>query len=94
MIVLYFFKSWLIKKHDKVNFDNIPETDKEYISVTYGCMRFTDSYRFLSSSLDSLDKTPVDSNKTLKTLKEETVDKGEILNIVNEIVKEKKLLKI
>ena len=54
--------------------------------MTYGCVRFIDSYRFLSSSLDSLVKTIVDdSNKTLKNLKEEIVDKYEALNIVNEI---------
>ena len=40
----------------------------------------------LSSSLDSLVKTPIDnSNKTLKDLEEEIVDDNEILSIVNEI---------
>ena len=53
--------------------------------MTIGCIRFIDSYRFLSSSLDSLVKTLVDnSRKTLKDLKEEIVDKDEILNIVKE----------
>ena len=56
------------------------------ISVTYGCIRFIDSYRFLSSGLDSLVKTLVDnSNKTLKNLKKEIVGSDEILNIVNKI---------
>ena len=32
----------------------IPKTNEEYISVTYGCIRFIDSYRFLSMSLDGL----------------------------------------
>ena len=31
--------------------------NEEYISVTYGCKRFLDSYQFVSSSLDSLAKT-------------------------------------
>ena len=54
--------------------------------MTYGCIRFIDSYRFLSSSLDSLVKTLVDnSKKTLEDFEEEIVDNDEILNIVNEI---------
>ena len=82
-----FFKKLVGKKNDKVKFDIIPKTNEEYISVTYGCIRFIDSYRFLSSGLDSLVKTLVDnSNKTLKNLKEEIVDNDEILNIINEII--------
>ena len=81
-----FFEKLVDKKNDKVNFDIIPKTNEQYISVTYGCIRFRDSYRFLSSSLDSLVKTLVVSNhKTLKDLKEENVDNDEIINIVNEI---------
>ena len=56
-----FFKKLVDKKNDKVNFDIIPKTNEEYISVTYGCIRFIDSYRFLSSGLDSLVKTVVDN---------------------------------
>ena len=57
--------------------------------MTYGCIRFIDSYRFLSSGLDSLVKTIVDnSHKTLKNLKKEIVDNDEILNIVNKIVED------
>ena len=60
---------------DKADFDIIPKTNEEYISVTYGCIRFIDSYRFLSSGLDSLVKTLVDnSHKTLTNLKKEIVD--------------------
>ena len=56
--------------------------------MTYGCIRFIDSYRFLSSSLDSLVKTLVDNNhKTLKDFEEKSVDNDEILNIVNGINK-------
>ena len=63
-----FFKKLVDKKNDEVKFDNIPKTKEEYILVTYGCIRFIDSYRFLSSSLDSLVKTIVDnSHKTLKS---------------------------
>ena len=61
--------------------------------MTFGCIRSLDSYRFLSSSLDSLVETLVDnSNKTLKNLKEEIAD-HEILNIVNEIIEEDKTIK-
>ena len=58
-----FFKKIVVKKSDIVKFDIIPKINEEYISLTYGCLRFIDSYRFLSSSLDSLDKTLVDKNK-------------------------------
>ena len=65
-----FFKKLVDKKNWKVKFDIIPKTNEEYISVTYGCIRFIDSYRFLSSNLDSLVRTLVDNNhKTLKKLK-------------------------
>ena len=81
-----FFKKLVDKKKDKVEFEIIPKTNEEYISVTYGCIRFIDSYRLLSSSLDSLVKTLVDiSQKTLKHFEEEIVDNDEILNIVIEI---------
>ena len=68
-----------------MKFDIIPKTNEEYISVTYGCIRFSNSYRFLSSSLDSLVKTLVDnSHKTLKDFDKEIVDNDEILNNVNQ----------
>ena len=80
-----FFKKMVDKKNDKVKFKIIPKTDEEYISVIYGCIRFTDSYRFLSSRLDSLVKTLLGkSQKILQDFEEEIVDNDEILNIVNE----------
>ena len=86
MIVICFFKKLVDKKKDKVDFDILPKTNEEYISVTYGCIRFIDSYRFLSSGLDSLVKTLVDnSNKTLGDLKKEIVDNDYILHIVTDI---------
>ena len=81
-----FFKKLVDKKKDKVDFHIIPKTNEEFISVIYGCIRFIDSYRFLSSGLDSLVKTLVDnSHKTLENLKKEIVDNDEILDIVNKI---------
>ena len=77
------------KENDNVKFDIFPKTNEDYISVTYGCIRFVDIYRFPSNSLDSLVKTSVDdNNKTLKKLKEKIVDNDEILNIVNELGEE------
>ena len=51
-----FFKRLIDKKNDKVKFDKIPKTNEEYISITYGCLTFIDTYRFLSESLDKLGK--------------------------------------
>ena len=51
-----FYKSLVDKKEDKVKFDIVPKTNEENISVTYGCIRFIDSYSFLSMSLDGLVK--------------------------------------
>ena len=80
-----FFKRLVDKRNDKVKCDIIPKTNEEYISITYGCISFVDSYRFLSSSLGSLVRTVVDINHIrLKNLKKEIVDNDEILNIVNE----------
>ena len=54
--------------------------------MNYGCIRFIDSYRFLSSGLDSLIKTLVDDgNKTLEKLTKEIDDNDEILNNVDKV---------
>ena len=73
-----FFKKLVNKKNDKVKFDIIPKTNEEYISVTYGCIRFIDSYRFLSSGLDSLVKNLDEDD--FKILKKEFPDKWQYLN--------------
>ena len=49
-----FFKNLVDKKIDKVKRDIIPKTYKKYISVSYGCIGFIDSYRFLSGSPEKL----------------------------------------
>ena len=51
-----FFKKLVDKKNDRVKFEIILKTKKEYISVTYGCIRFIDSYQILSGGLGSLVK--------------------------------------
>ena len=63
LIVICFFKKLVDQNNDKVNFDSIFKINEDYKSVTYGCVRFIGSYRFLSSSLDSLVKKLVDKNK-------------------------------
>ena len=81
-----FFKTLVDRKKDNVKFEINPKTDEKYISVKYGCIKFIDTYRFLSSSLDKLVKTLVDnSHKTLKNLKKEVFGDDKILNIINEL---------
>ena len=80
------FKKWVDKKINKLKFKIIPKANEKYISVRYGCIRSIDSYRFLSSSLDSIVQTLIGNNhKTLENLREELVDNDEFLVIVNEI---------
>ena len=52
-----FFKRLVDLENDRVKFDINPKTNEEYISVTYRCTKFIDSYRFLSESLDKLVKS-------------------------------------
>ena len=57
-----------------------------YISVACGCLRFIVSFRFFSSSLNSLVKRLIDDkHKTLKDLKKEIVGDDIVLNIVNKL---------
>ena len=65
-------------KKDKVKFKNIPKTNEEYIAVKYGCIRFIDSYRFLSKCLDKLVKS-LDKDD-FKILKKEFPDKWQYFN--------------
>ena len=89
-----FFKKLVDKKNDKVKFEIILETNEEYISVTYACIRFIDSYRLLSSSLDSLVETLFDNtNKILKKLKKNIVDNDDTLNNFNETKEKDKTMK-
>ena len=81
-----FFKQLVVRKKDNVKFKLIPKTDEKRISVRYGCIKFIDTYRFLSSKLDKLVQTLVDnSHKTLKNLKKEVIGDDKILNIINEL---------
>ena len=56
MIVIFILKKLVDEKNDKLNLEIILETNEEYNSISYGCKKFFDSYRFLSSSLDKIVK--------------------------------------
>ena len=73
-----FFKRLVDLKKDKVKFKIIPKTNEEYIAVKYGCIRFIDSYRFLSKSLDKLVKNLDEDD--FRNLKKEFPDKWRYLN--------------
>ena len=72
------FKRLVDLKKDKVKFKIIPKTNEEYIAVKYGCIRFIDSYHFLSESLDKLVKNLDEDD--FKILKKEFLDKWQYLN--------------
>ena len=61
-----------------MKFDIFSTTNEEYISVTYGCIRFIDSYRFLAMSLDGLVKNLNEDD--FKILKKEFPDNWQYLN--------------
>ena len=47
----------IFKRNDKVKLDFLPKASEDDISVSYGCIRFFDSYRILSMRLDGIGKT-------------------------------------
>ena len=73
-----FFRKLVDKKNDKVKFDIKHKTNEEYFSVTYGCIRFIDSYRLLSMRLDELAKNL--DNDDYNFLKKKFRDKWQFLH--------------
>ena len=73
-----FFKRLVNLKKDKIKFIFLPKTNEEYIVVKYGRIRFVDSYRFLSESLEKLVENLVEHD--FKILKKEFPDKWQYLN--------------
>ena len=68
----------LFDRKNEVKFGIIPKTIEEYISVTYACIGFIDSYRFLLLRVDELVKTlDIDD---FNILKNEFPDKWKYLN--------------
>ena len=61
-MVLYVI--WLLNTltdtNDKVDF--IAKTDKKYVSITHGCLRFITSFIFLNEGLDAMVKTMRDQD--------------------------------
>ena len=47
----------LLTKAFKLDIKILPKSMENYVSVQVGCLRFLDSYRFLSSSLDEFVKS-------------------------------------
>ena len=72
------FEKLVYKKNGSVKFDIISRTDEEHIAVTYGCIRFIESYRFLSSCLYSLVNTL--DNDDFEILKDQFPDNWLYLN--------------
>ena len=60
-----------------MKFDIFPTTNEDNITVTYGCTRFIDSYRFLAMSLDGLVKNLNEDD--FKILKKEFPDNWQYL---------------
>ena len=82
-----FFKTLVDRKKDEIDFKILPKTDEKYISVTYGCIKFIDTYRFLTGSLDKLVQSLVDNtDKKLKDLKKEVFGCDKVLNIVENLI--------
>ena len=69
------------KTNVKVKLKNTPITNEETISITYGCMEFFDSYRFLSMALDELVEN-LDKDD-LNILKKKFPDERQYLNLKN-----------
>ena len=84
-MIVSFFKGIVDKKNDKVKIDIIPKIKEKNTSVTYGCIRFTDSYRFLSTGSDELIKTL--DNDVFDNLKKEFSDKWEYLKKNKQVYK-------
>ena len=74
-----FFKRLTNLKNDKMEIKMITITNEEYNSMRYGCIRFIDSYRFLSASLHRLVKN-LDSDE-FNIFKKRFPDKRKFLNI-------------
>ena len=75
---MIFLKKIVDLQNDKVKSRVIPKINVDYISVTYGCIRFSDSYRFISESLDTLVKNLEEDDFVI--LKKEFLDKWQYLN--------------
>ena len=71
-----FIKRLVDLKNDKVSLKIFPKTNEEYISVTYGCIKFIDKFEFLSETLDKLVKN-LDSDDFI-ILKKKFQIKGKI----------------
>ena len=69
------FEELLTSAYDlKLPINIIPKSMENYVSVQVGCLRFLDSYRFLSSSLDKLMKSMQSAANTFPIMDENGLD--------------------
>ena len=57
-----FFNELINAKVHRNNLSTIPRTNEEYMSVNYGCIKFLDSMRFLTASLEKLTESLKDND--------------------------------
>ena len=57
-----FFNELINSKIEKKNLSVIPRTNEEYMSVNYGCIKFLDSMRFQTDSLEKLTESLKDND--------------------------------
>ena len=57
-----FFNELISSKVEKKNLSVIPRNSEEYMSVNYSCIKFLDSMRFLTTSLEKLTETLKDDD--------------------------------
>ena len=57
-----FFNELINSKVEKKNLSVIPRTNEEYLSVNYSCIKFLDSMRFLTASLEKLTESLNDND--------------------------------
>ena len=57
-----FFNELINSKVEKNNLSVIPRTNEEYMSVNYGCVKFLDSMRFQTDSLEKLTESLKDDD--------------------------------
>ena len=76
-MIVSFLKKLVDEKSGEVKLKSISKTNEEYISVTYGCIKLIDRYRFLSSSTEELVETLEEDD--FKNLKKRFSDHWEVL---------------
>ena len=70
-----------MKKESKIR--QFSTTNKEYVSVRHGCVRFIESYQVLSSCIDKLATSFIDiKHEPLKIFKDQIPDNDFIIRMI------------